>query len=571
MDPMTQKESYMSVDPGKGKLEAFRDLGVELLSVDDLEEEQKNQEMNDFEKYLSQSLEKEEKIDVGSVVEGKVVKVQNSGVLVDIGYKSEGLIQSNEFLSPTGEIEISEGDSIQVYIESIEDDEGLVQLSKQKADLIRVWDKIAKASQEDEVIEGTIVGKVKGGLAVDIGVKAFLPGSQIDVRPVKNVDHFIGMKMPFKVIKFNKKRGNIVLSRKAIVEEDRKELQKKLEELVSKEEVIEGTVKNVTDYGVFVDLGGMDGLVHITDLSWGRVKHPSDLYKVGDKIKAKILKYDSEKQRISLGIKQIQPDPWQENIDKYKVGERVKGKVLALADYGVFVELEAGIEGLVHVSEMSWTQKIKHPSQVLKEGDAVEAAILEIDSGNRRMSLGLKQIMENPWEGLEEKYPVGARLRTKVTNVTEFGLFVKIEKEIDGLIHISDLVWVGDGREELKSYKMDAEVEAVVLSIDPENHKFSLGIKQTKESPWDDFRKDYFVGSQVEGDVTKIADFGVFMQLVPGVEGLVHISELSHERIEHPKKFCKVGDKLKAEIRSIDDETHKVSLSIKSIDQDEAF
>lgn len=567
MDLMIQKESYMVGGSGGSKYKSFQELGIELFSAQEEEEGDVSlsQDMTDFEKFLSESLKTEGKVDVGSVVEGRVVKVQNSGVLVDIGYKSEGLIQSSEFLSPTGEVSVSAGDTIQVYIENIEDDHGLVQLSKQKADLIRVWDKIAWACQEDQVIEGTIVGKVKGGLAVDIGVKAFLPGSQIDSRPIKNVDHLVGMKMAFKVIKFNKRRGNIVLSRKAIVEEDRKELQQKLEAMVAQGEVVDGTVKNVTDYGIFVDLGGMDGLIHITDLSWGRVKHPSDLYKVGDHIKAKILKYDSEKQRISLGVKQIQPDPWKEKIQKYNVGDRVKGKVLALADYGVFVELEAGIEGLVHISEMSWTQKIKHPSQVLSEGDKVEAAVLEIDPENRRMSLGLKQVMENPWEGLEEKYPVGARLRTKVTNITDFGLFVKIEKEIDGLIHVSDLVWTSDGREVLKTYNVGQEVEAVVLSIDSQNHKFSLGIKQTLESPWEQFRKDYFVGSQIEGTVTKIADFGVFLQLIPGVEGLVHVSELSQERVEHPKKFCKVGDKLRAEIRSIDDETHKISLSVKTL------
>ena len=566
MDSMTQKENFMAGGSEVSKSKAFQELGIELLSAEEGDgEEQIGQDMTDFEKFLSESLKTEGKVDIGSVVEGKVIRVQNSGVLVDIGYKSEGLIQCSEFLSPTGQVSVAAGDTIQVYIESIEDDNGLVQLSKQKADLIRVWDKIAWACEKDQVIEGTIVSKVKGGLAVDIGVKAFLPGSQIDSRPIKNVDHLLGMKMAFKVIKFNKKRGNIVLSRKAIVEEDRKGLQQKLEKMVAEGEVIEGTAKNVTDYGVFVDLGGMDGLVHITDLSWGRVKHPSDLYKVGDHIKAKILKYDSEKQRISLGIKQIQPDPWKEKIQKYTVGDRVKGKVLALADYGVFIELEPGIEGLVHISEMSWTQKIKHPSQLVSEGDQVEAAVLEIDPENRRMSLGLKQIVENPWEGLDQKYPVGAKLRTKVTNITDFGLFVKIEKDIDGLIHVSDLVWTSDGREILKSYTVGQEVEAVVLSIDSQNHKFSLGIKQTLESPWEQFRKDYFVGSQIEGTVTKITDFGIFLQLVPGVEGLVHVSELSHERVEHPKKFCQEGEKLRAEIRSIDDETHKVSLSVKAL------
>jgi small subunit ribosomal protein S1 len=562
-----EKESQMAMSSGQDKNKTFKDLGIEILTQDG-EEGLNVGELTDFEKLLTENLKVEKSVKSGSVVQGKVVKVQASGVLVDIGYKSESFIPSHEFLSPTGEVNISEGDEIEVYVENVEDDHGLIQLSKQKADLIRVWDKIAIACQEDQLIEGTVVGKVKGGLAVDIGVKAFLPGSQIDVRPVKNVDHLIGTTMSFKVIKFNKKRGNIVLSRKAIVEVDRKELQEKLEALVSKGEVIEGTVKNVTDYGIFVDLGGMDGLVHITDLSWGRIKHPSELYKSGDVIKAKVLKYDSEKQRISLGVKQIQADPWKENIDKYKVGDRVKGKVLALADYGVFVELESGIEGLVHVSEMSWTQKIKHPSQVVEEGQDVEAAILEIDSENRRMSLGLKQVLENPWEGLEAKYPIGARLRTKITNVTDFGIFVKIEKDVDGLVHVSDLSWTGDSREIIKNFKEGDDIEAVVLSIDPDNHKFSLGIKQTEESPWDHFRKEYFVGSQVEGTVTKIADFGVFMQLVPGVEGLVHISELSHERIEHPKKFCKEGDQLKAEIRSIDDESHKISLSVKALSGD---
>jgi small subunit ribosomal protein S1 len=544
------------------KDKAFRNLGIELLKTEDEEE---SVELSDFEKLLTETLGKEEKVKAGSVVEGIVVKTHLDGVLVDIGHKSEGLIQRSEFLSPTGDINVSEGDKIEVFIEKMEDEKGMIQLSKQKADLIRVWDKIAWACQEDQVIDGVVIGKVKGGLAVDIGVKAFLPGSQVDVRPVKNVDHLIGQQMKFKVIKFNKKRGNIVLSRKAIVELERKDLQKKLEDLVIKGEVIEGTVKNITDYGVFVDLGGMDGLLHITDMSWGRVKHPSQLYQVGNIIKAKVLKYDPEKQRISLGAKQLEEDPWQKIQGKYHVADRIHGSVVALADYGAFVEIEPGIEGLIHVSEMSWTHKVKHPSQVVKEGDKVDAVILEIDLENRRMSLGLKQLSSNPWEGLEDKYPVGARLRTVVTNVTDFGVFVKIENDIDGLIHVSDLVWVGEGREELRKYKSGQEIEVVVISIDPENHKFSLGVKQLTESPWERFRKECFVGSVVEGKVTKIADFGVFMEIIQGVEGLVHISELSHERIEHPKKFCKPGDTLRAEIRSIDDEAHKVSLSVKSV------
>ncbi len=551
------------------KVETFRNLGIEVFVNDQVEDgEEADAELTDFEKMLSESAQDEPGVAVGSVVQGIVVKTHSDGVLVDIGHKSEGLIQKNEFLSPTGEINVSEGDTIEVYIEKIEDDEGMVQLSKQKADLIRVWDKIAWACQEDQVIEGTIIGKVKGGLAVDIGVKAFLPGSQVDIRPVKNVEHLVGQIMKFKVIKFNKRRGNIVLSRKAIVELERKDLQKKLEDMVKEGAVIEGTVKNITDYGIFVDLGGMDGLLHITDMSWGRVKHPSQLFDVGDNIKAKVLKYDPEKQRISLGVKQLEPDPWQSLAEKYKISDKIKGRVVALADYGAFVELEPGLEGLIHVSEMSWTQKVKHPSQILKEQDLVEAVILELDTASRRMSLGLKQLNSNPWVGLEEKYPVGTRLRTAITNITDFGIFVKIEDDIDGLVHTSDIVWIGDGRDELKQHKAGDEVEVEVLAIDGENHKFSLGMKQLTESPWESFRKEYFVGSVVEGEVTKVADFGVFLRIIPGVEGLIHISELSHERIEHPKKFCQSGEVLKAEIRSIDDEAHKVSLSVKAVSGD---
>jgi small subunit ribosomal protein S1 len=410
-----------------------------------------------------------------------------------------------------------------------------------------------------------VQGVVKGGLSVDIGVKAFLPGSQVDVRPVKNLDQFVGKTFKFKVIKFNKKRGNIVLSRRAVLELERDHLKSSTLKQLKVGAIVRGTVKNITDYGAFVDLGGVDGLLHITDMSWGRIKHPSEVLQVGADINVRVLRYDSDKERVSLGLKQTQPDPWSEVGTKYLVGQRIHGKVVSITDYGAFVEVEPGIEGLIHVSEMSWTQRVKDPRKLLNVDQDIEAVILDIDNDARRMSLGLKQITANPWDTLEHKYPNGTRVKGVIKNITDFGIFVEIEEGIDGLVHVSDLSWDQKVSHPSQMFEKGQEVEAVVLSIDKENERISLSIKALQGDPWADSVAAYKPGTQVEGTVTKLANFGAFVELEKGVEGMVHVSELSEERVMHPEQVVKVGDKIRVEILSIDMKERKISLSVKAI------
>jgi small subunit ribosomal protein S1 len=460
---------------------------------------------------------------------------------------------------------VKAGDHVVVYLERMENEQGVMILSRNKAEIIKAWDSIAEACERDEVISGTVTKKVKGGLEVDIGVKAFLPGSQIDIRPVRNLDKYLGKKLNFKVIKFNKKRGNIVLSRKALLLKEREKLREETLEQLQEGMVVQGVVKNITDYGAFIDLGGMDGLLHITDMSWGRIKHPSELFQVGDEVTVKVLKYDKEKERVSLGLKQVQENPWDKVPEKYHVGDRVKGKVVSIKDYGAFVELEDGVEGLIHVSEMSWTNKVKHPSKVLEPGTAVECQVLDIDTKNRRISLGLKQLESNPWDLLEQKFPIGSTVEGVVKNVTDFGVFVDIGEGIDGLIHISDLSWSKKVGHPSELFNKDDKVRAIVLSIDKETEKFSLGIKQLERDPWENIKARYKIGQTIEGKVTKTADFGAFVELEEGLEGLVHISELSPEQVNKVTDVANIGDTVKAEIISIDARERKIGLSVKAM------
>ena len=513
---------------------------------------------------LGQSL-KEDKFKEGEVVRGTVMKISGEQVIVDIGYKSEGQIDLSEFRDGRGEILVKAGDEIDVMIESTENDMGSVVLSKHKADMMRAWDKISEACEKDQVVEGAIVARVKGGLSVDIGVKAFLPGSQVDLRPVKNLDALIGQRFKFKVIKFNKKRGNIVLSRRALLEKEREALKKDTIGRLEEGKIVDGIVKNITDYGAFIDLGGLDGLLHITDMSWGRIQHPSELFQVGDEVKVKVIKYDPKTERVSLGFKQITPDPWHDAGGKYPPQTKVKGKVVSLTDYGAFVELEPGIEGLIHISEMSWTKRVKHPSQVVNVGDQVEAAVLDIDVENKRISLGMKQVSDNPWKTLEEKYPVGSKVEGKVRNITDFGIFVGIEEGIDGLVHVSDLSWTQKVKHPSELYKKGQDVAAVVLNIDPENERFSLGIKQMTDNPWNAVEEKYGIGTRVKGNVQNITDFGVFVELEPGVEGLVHVSEIADRRIENPQSEFVAGQEIEAMVISVDPTERKISLSIKAL------
>src|SRR5713226_5238399 len=474
------------------------------------------------------------------IVKGSVVQVTKDYAVVDIGYKSEGQVPIQEFGLVEGKPNVKVGDAVEVLLESRENDTGMVVLSKEKADKMRIWDEISAACERDELVEGTIVGRVKGGLSVDIGVKAFLPGSQVDLRPIRNLDKLIGEKYKFKVIKFNKKRGNIVLSRRVLLEKEREELKKDTLQKLKEGAVLTGIVKNLTDYGAFIDLGGIDGLLHITDMSWGRVGHPSEMLNVGDEQRVTVLKFDPATERVSLGLKQIQEDPWAHAAEKYPPGTRVGGKVVSLTDYGAFIEMEPGVEGLVHISEMSWTRRVKHPSKVMAIGDQVQAVVLDVDGKAKRISLGMKQIEPNPWTLLEEQYPIGSVIRGQVRNVTDFGIFVGVQEGIDGLVHVSDISWTQRIKHPGDLFKKGDEVEAVVLNIDVENERFSLGIKQLHPDPWTELPNKYPIGSRV------------------------NVSELRDERVENPRDVVKEGDELDVKVIDMDPHERKVALSVKA-------
>ena len=504
----------------------------------------------------------------GEVVKGTVLKVTDTEIVVDVGYKSEGVIPVDEFLDETGQVTVMPGDVVDVLLERTEDRDGHIVLSREKAEKMKIWDEVERAFAEKKVVIGRVVERIKGGLAVDIGVRAFLPGSQIDVRPVRNLDALKGQELRMRVIKVNKKRGNIVLSRKVLLEEENAEKKKQTLETLAEGKVLRGVVKNITDYGAFIDLGGIDGLLHITDMSWGRVGHPSELFKVNDEIDVVVLKYDAGTERVSLGHKQLIQDPWVTAMDRYPAGVRVSGKVVSLTDYGAFIELEPGVEGLIHVSEMSWSKRVKHPSKILNVGDSVEAQVLGVDPAARRISLGLKQVESNPWHELAEKYPVGTRIKGKVRNLTEFGAFVEVEDDIDGLIHISDMSWSKRVKHPSEVLKKGDVVEAMVLSIDAENQRLSLGLKQLATDIWDDFFSRHQVGAIVEGKVTRITNFGAFVELDEGIEGLIHVSEFddSHggEKID-----LQVGNSYQMKIIKLSPQERKIGLSIRALKSDD--
>ncbi len=504
----------------------------------------------------------------GEVVHGRVVQVDKEFVLVDIGYKSEGMIPIREFMEPDGTINAKPGDEVDVMVERLEsEDEGVI-VSKEKASKIKVWEEIRQAYEEEGTVEGVITHRVKGGFSVDIGVPAFLPGSQVDLRPVRDLDSMVGKTFTFKVLKYNRKRSNIVLSRRVILEKERETQRSTTLATIHEAKVLKGVVKNITEYGVFVDLGGIDGLLHITDISWGRVKHPSDLFSVGDEIEVKVLDLDLERERVSLGMKQLKPDPWTSAGEKYPVGTKVKGKVVSLTDYGAFVELEEGIEGLIHVSEMSWTRKIRHPSKVVSVGDEVEAVVLDIKPHNRRVSLGMKQVVPNPWDVIGEKYPVGTTIEGKIKNITDFGMFIGIDEGIDGLVHISDISWTKRINHPSEIYKKGDEIRAIVLHIDKENERFSLGIKQLEPDPWETIGERYQVGTKISGTVTSVTDFGIFVELEEGIEGLVHVSEVTKEKLKTPVGHYNVGDTVDAVVVNINPKERRIGLSIKRLEEE---
>ncbi|MEJ2283818.1 MAG: 30S ribosomal protein S1 [Desulfobacterales bacterium] len=528
--------------------DSAQDAGESMESVMDLYEES-------FKRFAE-----------GEVVTGRIISIDKDHVLVDIGYKSEGQIRLSEFKDEEGNINAEMGDSVEVMVEWWDDEEERVVLSKEKAANIKIWDAIKKSYDEDGTVEGVISNRVKGGFSVDIGVQAFLPGSQADLRPIRNLDELVGQTYEFKILKYNRKRSNIVLSRRAILEKEREEKRSTTLESIHEGKVIDGIVKNITDYGVFIDLGGVDGLLHITDISWGRVKHPSELFAVGDTITVKILSFDLEKERVSLGMKQLSTDPWSIASEKYAVGSKVTGVVVSLTDYGAFVELEEGIEGLIHVSEMSWTRKVRHPSKVVSVGEEVEAVVLDIKPESRRISLGMKQVVPNPWDVIAEKYPVGTTIEGKIKNITDFGLFIGIDEGIDGLVHISDISWIKRIKHPSELYKKGDMVQAIVLDIEKDSERFSLGIKQLQDDPWKTVAERYKVGKEITGTVTNLTDFGVFVELEEGIEGLVHVSEISKEKIKTPVGMYNIGDLITARVMNINSDERRIGLSIKRME-----
>jgi small subunit ribosomal protein S1 len=521
---------------------------------------------DDMESLMDMYEESFKRFAEGAVVTGRIISVDKDHVLVDIGYKSEGQIRTQEFMDEDGNLDAKVGDPVDVMVEWWDDEEERVVLSKEKAAKVKVWEEIKKAYDEEKTVEGVIINRVKGGFSVDIGVQAFLPGSQADLRPIRKLDEMVGKTFTFKILKYNRKRSNIVLSRRAILEEERRANRAATLASIHDGKVVEGVIKNITEYGVFVDLGGVDGLLHITDISWGRVKHPSELFSVGDKITVKVLNLDLEKERVSLGKKQLSTDPWITAAEKYPVGSRIIGRVVSLTDYGAFVELEEGIEGLIHVSEMSWTRKIRHPSKVVSVGEEVEAVVLDIRPENRRISLGMKQVVPNPWDVISEKYPVGTTIEGKIKNITDFGLFIGIGEGIDGLVHISDLSWTKRIKHPSELYKKNDVIQAIVLDIEKEHERFSLGVKQLQTDPWKTVDERYEVGKEITGTVTNLTDFGVFVELEEGIEGLVHVSEISKEKVKTPVGKFNIGDVITAKVMNINSVERRIGLSIKRLE-----
>ncbi len=529
------------------------DASSEVASI------QTNDEPMDFGELYEQSLQN---VQFGEIVTGKVIQITNDVVMVDVGWKTEGHIPVRELKDSEGNISLNVGDEIEILVDR-RDAEGNLILSRDKAAKLKVWDDIKQACDQNSLIKGVVTERVKGGLSVDIGIPAFLPGSQVDIRPVRDLDKYVGQTLMFNILKYDRKRNNVVLSRRAILEVEREEEKKKTLETLQEGMLVEGMIKNITDYGIFIDLGGVDGLLHVTDMSWGRLTRPSDAFARGDKIKVKVLSFDREKERVSLGLKQMMENPWDTIMARYPVGSIVTGKVVNLTDYGVFVEIEPGVEGLVHISEMFWTREIKHPSKVLSMGQEINVMVLDINCDLKRISLGLKQTTTNPWEALKQKYPEGSVIKGVIRNITNFGIFVGVEEGVDGLIHVSDISWRHRVVHPSEMFKKGQAIEAVVLHIDPENEKFSLGLKQLESDPWEMLEKTYPVGSTISGKITNITDFGVFVEIEDGIEGLIHISELSQKRTKSAAETHNVGETITATVKNIDAKNRKIRLSLR--------
>jgi small subunit ribosomal protein S1 len=529
-------------------------------SKDDLENLGMGELLDMYEKRMSNFAE-------GDIVHGKILKITPSEAVIDIGYKSEGLLPISEITSFDNTVKVKPGDEIEVFLERLEDPSGYVILSREKAERMLVWDRIEAAFKADQAISGRVVDRVKGGLSVDVGgIKAFLPGSLIDTKPVKNLDSLRGHEYKFKIVSFDKKRSNVVLSRRAIVEVEHQAQKEATFSKLQEGQITHGVVKNITDYGVFVDLGGVDGLLHITDISWGRVNHPSEYFNVSDEIEVVVLKFDLAAGRVSLGYKQKTPDPWLDVVQRYPLGIKVHGKVVSLTDYGAFVELEEGVEGLIHVSEMSWTKKVRNPSKILSVGAEVEAVVSDVNVANRRISLSLKALEQNPWDTAAERYPVGSVVSGKVRNLTDFGAFVELEEGIDGLIHISDMSWNRRLKHPNEVLKKGDSVQARVINVDPDSQRLSLSIKEFLPNEWDTFSKAHAVGEDIVGTISKITDFGLFIRLTEGVEGLTHVSEIQRDPKSKLDKMFKVGDPIRTRIIKIDTNERKIGLSTRDVE-----
>jgi len=561
--PVATEETAATEETTVQEKPVYGNVSIEELEAPEYSEDQFNEMMALYEDSISG-------IQEGQIVQGTVASIGPSEVLVDIGFKSEGVVPIREFNDPQA-IEI--GQEIEVFLESVEDQEGQVVLSKQKADFMRVWDTIKDAHDTGNTVQGRLMRRIKGGIVVDLfGVDAFLPGSQIDIRQVKNFDQFIGQEFPFKIIKLNKARRNIVVSRRAVLEEEREKMRAELIQELEEDQVREGVVKNITDFGAFIDLGGLDGLLHITDMSWGRVSHPSEMVSIGDRIRVKVLNYDRERERISLGLKQLTPHPW-DNIDEnYPVDTTTKGKVVSITDYGAFVELEEGIEGLVHISEMSWTQHIRHPSKLVSIGDMVDIMVLKVDRENQKISLGMKQTESDPWETLDAKYPSGTRLEGTVRSLTNFGAFVEIEPNIDGLVHISDMSWTKRIRQASEMFKKGDVIPVIVTEIDKKRRRISLSHKMSFENPWPTFASQYAVGTETKGAIARLLERGVVVSLEGDVDGFVPLSQLAVDEIQNPRQSFSEDQELPLKVIEFDENQKKIVLSVRDYlkDKDQA-
>ena len=541
---------------------------TQTTDIDDAEESRAAGDV-DFGQLLDQFEQEQATLEEGEVVRGTVVGLSERGVVIDFGYNSEGIVNPAEF-TENGQLTVKAGDEVEVLVKSMETADGLPVLSRADAVRMKAWDDLEKAYRDGSNVKGRVIDRIKGGLRVDIdGIAAFLPGSQVDVRPVRNLDSLRNQIIEAKVIKLNRKRSNVVLSRKSVIEQENTGRKDQTLQQIEEDIVVEGQIKNLTDYGAFVDLGGVDGLLHVTDMSWGRLQNPNELFKVGDSIQVKVLKFDRDRERVSLGYKQLLPDPWSSVEERFPVGSRVNGKVASVADYGAFVELENGVEGLVHVSEMSWSKRVKHPSKVVNPGDSVEVEVLSVDPRARRISLGMKQVQENPWQTLHERYQVGTRVHGRVRNLTDFGAFIEIEDGVDGLVHVSDISWSRRIKHPSEVLKKGQEIDAVITSIDSENRRLSLSIKDLEPNAWEKFTNDHKPGDVVRGKVARFANFGAFIELDDNLEGLCHISELSEERIGKPEDVVQLGQEMEFKILRIDPDTKKIGLSARAVGKDE--